>query len=151
MGTMTARTVVLNGVFQRVSLGSTSKVLGPGKYSMTGMARKTVEKSEFGDDVDVFEFSTADGGTISLTDVLFDPADEDQNTLRACVSNRTKLNFASTNNLRLWINSNSYYGVGTSGNILLTSAGAIESDRNGLAKTSFEGQVSGAFMHMLPI
>ena len=148
MGAITARAVVLSGAFQRVSLGSTSKVLGPGKYSMTGMARKTTETSEFGDDIDTFEFTTADGGTISLTDVLFDPADADQNTLRALVSNRVKLIFSSLSNLRLWINSVSYYHVGTSGTILMTSAGAVESDRNGMAKTSFEGLVSGAFMHL---
>ena len=148
MGAITARATVLSGAFQRVSLGSTSKILGPGTYSMSGMTRKTVEISEFGDDIDVFEFTTADGGTISLTDVLFDPADPDQNTLRSCVSNRTKLIFSSLSNLRLWINSVSYYHVGTSGHILVTSAGSIEADRNGMAKTSFEMQVSGAFMHL---
>jgi len=146
MGTITARATVLSGAFQRVSYGSTSKILGAGKYSISGAVRKTLEISEFGDDIDVFEFTTADGGTISLTDVLYDPADAEQLILQGCVSNRTKLSDNSCSNLRFWINSLSYLRVGTSGNILMTSMGGVEADRNGMAKTSFEGKVSGAFM-----
>jgi len=141
-----AGATVLSGRFQKVSLGSTSKILGAGTYTITGATRKTVEASEFGEDIDLFEFGTVDGGTITLSDVLYDPTDPQQNTLRTYVEEATKLGHTSLSNLRLWINASSYLAVGTSGHILMTKAGAVTADRNGLAKTSFEGQVSGAYM-----
>ena len=140
------RATTLSGSFQKVTLGATSKVLGVGKYTITGMTRKTVDASEFGVDIDIFEFGSADGGTIQLTDVSFDPTDPQQVTLMNCVQNGTKLINSTTSGIRFWLNSTSYMTVGTSGTILMTSAGKVEADRNGMAKTSFEGKVSGAFM-----
>ena len=145
---MADRAATLSGSFQKVTLGITSKILGAGKYSISGATRKTVDVSEFGVDIDTYEFGSADGGTISLSDVSYDPTDPQQNTLRTCVENGTKLNGSVTSGLLLWINSTSYLHVGTSGNILMTSAGKVEADRNGSAKTSFEGKVSGAFMYL---
>jgi len=146
MGTATGRAVTLSGSFAKITLGVTSKILGAGKYSVSGMTRKTVDVSEFGVDFDIFEFASADGGTISLTDVAFDPTDPEQNTLRSCVENGTKLINSVTSGICFWLNSTSYMTVGTSGNILMTSAGKVDTDRNGVAKTSFEGKVSGAPM-----
>jgi hypothetical protein len=146
MGTATGRAVTLSGSFAKITLGVTSKILGAGKYSVSGMTRKTVDVSEFGVDFDIFEFASADGGTISLTDVAFDPTDPEQNTLRSCVENGTKLIKSVTSGLCIWLNSTSYMTVGTSGNILMTAAGKVDQDRNGVAKTSFEGKVSGAPM-----
>jgi len=145
---MADRAVTLSGSFQRVTLGVTSKILGAGKYSISGATRKTVDASEFGVDIDIFEFGSADGGTISLTDVSYDPTDPQQTTLQNAVNNGTKLNGSTTSGLLFWINSTSYLHVGTSGNILMTSAGKVDADRNGMAKTSFEGKVSGAFMYL---
>jgi hypothetical protein len=142
------RATTLSGSFQKVTLGVTSKILGAGKYSISGATRKTVDASEFGVDIDIFEFGSADGGTISLADVSYDPTDAEQNTLRTAVENGTKLNGSTTSGLLLWINSTSYLHVGTSGHILMTSAGKVDADRNGMAKTSFEGKVSGAFMYL---
>lgn len=143
------RATTLTGSFQKVTLGATSKVCGAGKYSISGATRKTVDVSEFGVDIDIFEFGSADGGTISLTDVAYDPTDPEQNTLRACVENGTKLIFSNTSGIRFWINSTSYLAIGTSGTILMTQAGKVEADRNGSAKTSFEGKISGAFMRVI--
>lgn len=140
------RATTLSGSFQKVTLGATSKILGAGKYSISGATRKTVDVSEFGVDIDIFEFGSADGGTISLSDVAYDPTDPEQNTLRSCVENGTKLIYSITSGIRFWVNSTSYLTIGTSGNILMTAAGSVEADRNGAAKTSFEGKVSGAFM-----
>ena len=133
---MADRAATLSGSFQRVTLGVTSKVLGAGKYSISGVTRKTVDVSEFGVDIDIFEFGSADGGTISLTDVSYDPTDPQQNTLRTCVQNGIKLINSTTSGLLFWLNSTSYMTIGTSGNILMTSAGKVEADRNGSAKTS---------------
>lgn len=146
---MADRATTLSGSFQKVTLGATSKILGAGVYSITGMTRKTVDASEFGVDVDIFEFGSADGGTITLSNVSYDPTNPEQLTLQNCVKNGTKLIFSATSGIRFWINSTSYLTIGTSGNILMTSAGAVEADRNGMAKTSFSGQVSGAFMYLV--
>jgi len=81
-----------------------------------------------------------------LTDVSYDPTDEAQNTLRTNVNTAVKMTGDATSGLLLWINSTSYLSVGTGGHILLTSGGKVDADRNGAAKTSFEGKVSGAFM-----
>lgn len=143
---MATRATTLSGAFQKVTLGLTTKVLGCGKYSISGIARRTVDVSEFGVDVDIFEFGAADGGTITLSDVSYDPTDEAQNTLRTNIQSAIKMTGDVTTGLLLWINSTSYLSVGTAGHILLTSAGKVESDRNGASKTSFEGKVSGAFM-----
>jgi len=149
MGAAGARAATLSGSFQKVTLGATSKVLGAGKYSISGATRKTVDVSEFGVDIDIFEFASADGGTISLTDVAYDPTDPEQTTLNNCVQNGTKLINSTTSGIRFWINSTSYLTIGTSGTILLTSSGKVEADRSGVAKTSFEGKVSGAFMYLI--
>ena len=138
---------VLNGKFMKVTYGTT-QILGAGKFSISGMTRKTLESSEFGVDIDTFEFGTADGGTISITDVLYDPTDATgQALLDALVTTPLKsLGGNLTSGLRFYINSTSYWQVGTSGQILLTAAKRLEVDRNVLAKCSFEGKISGAAM-----
>ncbi len=146
---MADRATTLSGSFQKVTLGATSKILGAGKYSITGETRKTVDASEFGVDIDIFEFGSADGGTISLSDVVYDPTNPEQLTLQNCVKNGTKLINSTTSGIRFWVNSTSYLTVGTSGTILMTSSGKVDADRSGMAKTSFEGKVSGAFMYLV--
>lgn len=138
---------VLNGRFQKVTYGTT-QILGAGKFSISGMTRKTIDSSEFGADIDTFEFGTADGGTISITDVLYDPTDTTgQNSLDTLVSSALKsLGGNLTSGLRFYVNSTSYWQVGTSGHILLTGAKRLEADRNGLAKCGYEGKISGAAM-----
>lgn len=143
------RAAPLSGSFQKVTLGATSKVLGAGQYSLSGETRKTVDASEFGVDVDIFELASADGGTISLTNCQFDPTNPEQETLRNAVKNQVKLINSVTSGIRFWIDSTSYITIGTSGQILMTQCGSVEADRNGLARTSFQGQVSGAFMYII--
>lgn len=143
---MADRATTLSGAFQKVTLGATSKVLGAGKYSISGATRRTVDVGEFGVDVDIFEFASANGGTISLTDVSYDPTNADQMTFVNNLQNGVKFIYSVTSGPRFWINSTSYLTIGTSGNLLVTAAGRVDADRNGVAKTSIEMQVSGAFM-----
>lgn len=143
---MADRATTLSGRFQKVTLGPTSKILGAGTYTISGITRRTVDASEFGVDADIYEFASADGGTIILSDVSLDPTDPAQNYLRTCVENAIKLTDSSTSGIRFWINTTSYYAIGSGGTILMTKGGAVRSDRNGMAKTDFEGQASGAFM-----
>lgn len=146
---MADRAVPLSGAFQKVTLGATSKILGGGTYTISGITRTTVDASEFGVDCNIFEFASADGGTISLANVLYDPTCPEQITLENCVVNKTKLINSVTSGIRFWIDSTSYITIGTSGHILMTSARAVSADRNGLARTNFEGKVSGAFMYLV--
>jgi hypothetical protein len=144
---MADRATTLSGRFQKVTLGPTTKILGAGTYTISGITRRIVDTSEFGVDCDIYEFASADGGTITLSDCAYDPTDDSQETLRTAVENATKLHPSiNTSGIRFWINSTSFLAVGTSGHILLTRAGAVRADRNGLARTDFEGQVSGAWM-----
>ena len=145
---MADRATTLSGSFQKVTLGATTKLLGAGKYEISGITRKTVDCSEFGVDIDIFEFASADGGTISLADVSYDPTDTMQEYLRDCVEQGIKMTNGATSGIRFWINSTSYLMVGTSGHILFTNAGKVSADRNGMAKTDFSGKVSGAFMYL---
>lgn len=145
---MSDRATTLSGSFQKITLGATTKLLGAGKYEISGVTRKTVDCSEFGVDIDIFEFASADGGTITLSDVSYDPTDAMQNYIRTCVETSIKMTNGATSGMRLWINASSYLRVGTSGHILWTAAGKVSADRNGMAKTDFTGKVSGAFMYL---
>jgi len=145
---MADRATTLSGRFQKVTYGFTTKILGAGNYTLSGVTRRTADASEFGVDVDIFEFASADGGTITLSDVNYDPTDPSQVILQGFVEDATKTINSNTTGILFWINSTSFLTVGTSGNILMTRAGEVRADRNGLAKTSFEGQVSGAFMYL---
>jgi len=145
---MADRAATLTGMFQKVTLGPTSKVLGAGTYEISGLNRRIVDASEFGVDCDIFEFACSDGGTITLANVAYDPTDPMQNTLQAAVEAGTKFDHSSTSGLRFWINTTSYLCVGTSGHILMTNAGGVKADRNGIARTDFSGKVSGAFMYL---
>lgn len=140
---MATRATVFNGKFQKVTIG-TYKVLGAAKYSISGLSRKTLDASEYGDDIDVFEFGTADGGTISISDVLYDPTDSTGQALLDSASlNASKF---GSGDLRFYVNSSSYRTVASGGHILITTSHKIDSDRNQLAKCGFEGKVSGGAM-----
>ena len=140
---MSKRAKVLKGEFMKVTVG-TNKVLGAGRYSLSGFARRTQDVSEFGDDVDVFEFVAADGGTISISDALYDPTDTTgQALLDSAALNASKF---GSGDLRFYVNSTSYRTVASGGHILITGACKLDSERNGLGKCSFEGKVSGGAM-----
>jgi len=143
-----ATALALSGGFQKITLGPTSKVLGAGKFELSGVTRNVANASEFGIDADIFDYVSSDGGTIKITGAIYDPWDESQNALRYYVNNAVKLSNRYANGIRFWLNAKSYLTIGTSGNILMTRAGEVSVDRNGLARTSFEGQVSGAFLYI---
>ncbi len=138
---------VLNGKFSKITYGTT-KILGAGQFSLSGLTRKTLESSEFGDDIDVFEFGTADGGTITIADCLYDPTDTTGQRLLDLLAQTPLESLGNnlTSGLRFYVNSTSYRQVGTSGKLLITNSHKLDVDRNGLAKCGFEGKVSGAPM-----
>uniref|UniRef100_A0A6H1ZCT9 Uncharacterized protein n=1 Tax=viral metagenome TaxID=1070528 RepID=A0A6H1ZCT9_9ZZZZ len=134
---------VLRGRFHKITVG-TYALLGASKYSISGLARATLEASEYGDDVDKFEFGTANGGTITISDMLYDPLDSTGQALidSACL-NASKF---GSGGLCFYVNTTSYKTVASGGHMLVTKSHVVESERNGLAKCSFEVQVSGAAM-----
>jgi len=134
---------VLRGRYHKITVG-TYALLGASKYSISGLARITIEASEYGDDVDKFEFGSANGGTITISDALYDPTDTTgQALLDSANLNASKL---GSGDLRFYVNSTSYKTVASGGYMLVTKSHVVESERNGLAKCSFEVQVSGAAM-----
>jgi len=143
---MADRATTFSGMFQKVTLGITSKVLGAGTYSLTGTTRTLADASEFGVETNIYEFGCADGGTITISDASYDPTCPEQVTLQSCVEDGVKLVGDSVSGLCLWVSSSSYLRCATTGHILMTKAGGVKADRCGLAKTDFEGQVSGGFM-----
>ena len=140
---MGTRAAVLKGSFSKITVG-TYKLLGAGVYSIAGLTRETIDVSEFGDDINVFEFGVADGGTITITDILYDPTDTTGQALldSACL-NYSKFGPAG---LRFYVGSSSYRSVATSGWMLVTKSHATEMARNGLGRCSFEVKVSGGAM-----
>jgi hypothetical protein len=137
------RAAVLKGQFMKITVG-TNKVLGAAKYSLSGFTRKTQAVSEYGDDIDVFDFLTADGGTISITDALYDPTDSTgQALLDSAALNASKF---TSGDLRFYVNSTSYRTVASGGHMLVTMGSRLDSDRNGLGRCGFEAKVSGGAM-----
>jgi len=145
----TGNVASLSGNFQKVTLGATSKILGAGSYSYSGATRNTVDVSEFGTDIDTFDYVNATGGTLTIDNVSYDITDPEQSTLISAMQNKTKLINSVTSGIRFWLNSTSYMTIGTSGTLLVTNAGSVEASRTGVARTKFELQVSGAFMYIV--
>ena len=143
---MADRAAPLIGSFQKITLGTTSRVVGAGKYSYSGFTRKTVDISEFGVDIDIFDFGSADGGTVSISDAAFDPSSIENNLLVSYAQTPLKMIRSLTTGIRFWLNSTSWMTIGSSGNLLITSGLKVDADRSGVAKTSFEMKVSGDYM-----
>ena len=137
---------VLRGRYHKITVGTYS-LLGASKYSISGLARATLEASEYGDDVDKFEFGTANAGTITISDVLHDPTDSTgQMLLDSACRNASKF---GSGGLCFYVNSTQYWTVTSGGYMLITKCLVVESERNGLAKCSFEAQVSGGAMTLV--
>jgi len=134
---------VLKGIFHKITVG-TYTLLGASKYSISGLERSVLDASEYGTGIDIFEFGSANGGTISISDVMYDPTDSTGQVLinSACL-NASKF---GSGGLRFYVNSTSYWTVSSGGYMLVTKAHNVESERNGLAKCNFEAKVSGMAM-----
>ena len=134
---------VLKGIFHRIMVG-TNTLLGASKYSITGLNRSTLDASEYGTGIDIFEFGAADGGTITIADVMYDPLDTTgQVLINSACQNASKF---GSGGLKFYVNTTSYWTVSSGGYMLVTKAKTLESERNGLAKCSFEIKVSGMAM-----
>lgn len=143
------------GQYCKVALGST-KVLGMGTWTISGISADQIESSEFGDNWKTYEFGMKDGGTISFNG-FFDPADvTGQNALRLANLNNTDIT-----NLRLYVDNTSYFepcqttgyfspavtsGADTMASCINIVSLEVGADKSALITASFQAKVSGVMV-----
>ena len=134
---------LLKGIFHKIEVAS-STLLGASQYSISGLNRTTLDASEYGTTIDIFEFGSADGGTITISNVMYDPlAISAQGILDSACLNASKF---GSGGIKFFVNTTSFKTVASGGHMLVTKSHAVDSERNGLATCSFEIKVSGAAM-----
>lgn len=134
----------INGSGGKVMLGSVT-IASITEWSLSGFTMGTLETTAFGDTIKTFiPDDTGDPGTISFSG-NYDPSDsEGQRALDAlCVAGTT------STDLYLYANTNTFWRVGSGGEIITTKGKAVTLPRSGLGTVSFEGQVSGAAMEQI--
>jgi len=145
---------LLPGNDAKITLGASTLIVGCNKFSMSGITRSTIDASEFGVDADRFVEGSANPGTISIADALYDPGNAVQKGLRNAVKTKTRYLHSDLGDtptgLRFWLDDYAYFTVeeSTAAFIFVTKANDVGTERNGLAKCSIEMQVSGGFMDL---
>lgn len=141
-----ARAVTKNGLLAGVMVDS-DMLLGANEYSASGSVRKTIEASEFGVDVDGFEYGSLDAGTMSVPNVLSDPTSAAQVTLDAAIASGRKF---APDEIKFMRDATSYWTIGTGGTLLVTKSGGRGLGRNKLEICSYEFKLDGAEMVLKP-
>lgn len=143
-----ARAAIKTGVLAGVYVG-VNKVLGASEYTISGMSAGSLAADEFGYSVNKKVWDgTVDPGTISIPNVLKDPADATgQALLDAACAAGTEY---GPDDIKFMRDATSYYTPGTGGTVRVTKAGAGGLKRNGLEMTSYEFEVSGALLVIRP-
>lgn len=134
----------INGKGGKVMKGATV-IANIKEWSMSGFVMGTQETTAFGTTIKTFiPDDTGDPGTISFNG-NYDPADTTgQAALDAvCVAGTT------STDIYLYVNTNTFWRVGSGGNIITTKGKAVTLPRSGLGSVSFEGKVSGAAMEQV--
>ena len=143
---------LLPGNDAKITLGASTLIVGCNKFSASGVTRQTIDASEFGVDADRFVEGSANPGTISIADAIYDPGNAVQASFRDAVKNKTRYVHSkigdTTNGLRFWLDDYTFLNIEDSKDAFLfvTKANDISTERNGLAKCSVEIQVSGGFL-----
>lgn len=143
-----ARAAIKTGVLAGVYIG-VNKVLGVSEYTASGKVAAFLDANEFGYPVNKkVPDGTIDPGTISIPNVLKDPADTTgQNLLEAACTSGVGY---GPDEIKFMRDATSYYTVDTGGLIYVSKAGSGGLKRNGLETTSYEFQVSGAELIIRP-
>jgi len=115
------------------------------EWSMTGFTQAVAEVSAFGDSVK--KYLAVEGGEPGMIRFTgnYDPADTNGQIALAALVN-TGLGLT---NLYLYPNTNTFWRVGTGGEIIVTKGNAVTLARNGIGTIEFEGKVSGAGMEQV--
>ena len=143
---------LLPGNDAKITLGASTLIVGCNKFSASGVTRQTIDASEFGVDADRFVEGSANPGTISIADAIYDPGNAVQASFRDAVKDKTRYPHSdigdTTTGLRFWLDDYTFLNIEDSPDAFLfvTKANDISTERNGLAKCSVEIQVSGGFL-----
>lgn len=146
---------ILPGNSAKITLGASTLIVGCSKFTMSGITRQTIDASEFGVDADRFVEGSANPGTISIADAIYDPANAVQKGLREAVKDKTRYTHSgigdTTDGLRFWLDDYTFFTIedSTDAFIMVTKSNDVATERNGLAKCSIEMQASGGFMDQI--
>ena len=133
------RATSLEGKNCKVSLGS-SKILGMGNWTMSGVTTDQIEDSEFEDEWKQFKLGLKDGGTATFNG-QYDKTDSNgQDALRTANENDTELT-----DLRFYVDATSYWVPTTTNptSHCKIISWDVSSDKNGLVQASFAAKISG--------
>ncbi len=135
----------ISGSKGKVMYGSVT-LAGQVEWSMSGFVETVIPvDTPFGTTIKSYiAADEGDPGTLSFSG-NYDPSDTNGQIALAAIS---KAGTAITN-LYLYANTNTFWRVGSGGNIIVSKCNAVTLSRNGVGKISFEGQVSGAAMEQV--
>lgn len=110
------------------------------EWSMSGFSKPAIEiPAAFGDTIATYRLEdTGKPGTISFNG-NYDPGDAAGQIALAAVC----IAGTALTDLYLYVNTSTFWRVGSNGTILVTKADAVTLPRSGIGTISFEGQVSG--------
>jgi len=133
------RATSLEGKNCKVSIGS-SKILGMGNWTMSGVTTDQIEDSEFEDEWKQFKLGLKDGGTATFNGQYDKTDSTGQDALRTANENDTELT-----DLRFYVDATSYWVPTTTNpaSYCKIISWDISSDKNGLVQASFTAKISG--------
>ena len=120
-----------------------NKVAEMGTFSISGFTREALEDTEFGDDVKSYLFGIGDGGEVSFSGNYSDTDTTGQDLLNAACSNGSLF---GSGQLRFYIDSVSYWTIGSGGTVLITKCKAISFEKAGIGTIEFTGKLSGVMV-----
>lgn len=138
---------VKTGVFARITIDG-YLVAEMGSYSLSGFNRDTLEHTAFGDTVKKFVAGHVDGGDISFSG-FYDKADTNgqKRLCDAAESNR----ILSPGDLKVYIDTNHYFTVDSTGTMFVTKARSVGMDKAGIGTTDFVVKVAGAPLVLIDV
>ena len=122
------------------------KIAEIGTFTLSGFTRDTLESTEFGDDIKEYVFGMADGGEVSFSGNYDHTDSTGQMLLESYVSNNVAL---KQGQLRFYLDTTTYFTVGTDGTIIITKCKAISFEKAGIGTIEFTGKVAGAEMYLV--
>ena len=123
-----------------------TKITGAGTWSWSGFTREIIEEDSWDLDIKKKHFGVGDGGEITISG-LYDALDATGQDLlnAACIGS----SLFTGGDLRLYVDSTSYWTVDTGHNILITKAPAITMEKSGMGTVEFSAVVSGGTMVLI--
>ena len=130
-----------NGRFASARLG-TYVIASLGNFSIDGWANDMIETTSFGDIAKTYEFAMQSYGTIKCSGFFATGDTTGQDLLMSAFQNQSKIT-----NLRLYIDSTSYYTPGVTSNssscVMVTSVSPVVFDKAQVGQITYTFQISG--------